>query len=137
MFRRFAAALLALVALLIVPVTAHAKPDKVAEGVPVRVIVLDIDRKPISTAVVRHPQEADRHRVNSVDGSWEASVLYMPDGGIHEDFLHIAGLVQVSVESGTMRPFLVVGIENTERRRDMTGPTDNESDKKSAPQAAG
>jgi hypothetical protein len=29
---------------------------------------------------VRHPQEADRHRVNSVDGSWEASVLYLPDG---------------------------------------------------------
>src|SRR5690606_14401608 len=24
-------------------------------------------------------------------------VIYMPDGGIHEDFLHIAGLVQVSV----------------------------------------
>lgn len=57
-----------------------AKPPKEVEGVPVRVIVLDAERKPISTAVIRHPQEADRHRVNSVDGSWEASVLYMPDG---------------------------------------------------------
>lgn len=60
--------------------SAHAADKKEVEGVPVRVIVLDADRKPISTAVVRHPQEADRHRVNSVDGSWEASVLYMPDG---------------------------------------------------------
>lgn len=50
-------------------------------------------------------------------------VLYMPDGGLGEDFLHIAGLVQVSVMNGTMRPFLLVGIENTERRRDLTGPT--------------
>ncbi len=60
-------------------------------------------------------------------------VLYMPDGGMAEDFLHVAGLVQVSVGNGTMRPFLLVGIENTERRRDMTGPTGNENDKKIAP----
>ena len=60
-------------------------------------------------------------------------VLYMPDGGIAEDFLHVAGLVQVSVGNGTMRPFILVGIENTERRRDMTGPTENAQDKKIAP----
>src|SRR5690606_33658700 len=40
-------------------------------------------------------------------------VLYMPDGGMREDFLHVAGLVQVSVGNGTMRPFVLVGIENT------------------------
>jgi uncharacterized protein len=60
-------------------------------------------------------------------------VLYMPDGGMAEDFLHIAGLVQVSVTNETMRPFLLVGIENTQRRRDLTGPTKNEKDKKIAP----
>jgi predicted alpha/beta superfamily hydrolase len=59
-------------------------------------------------------------------------VLYMPDGGVAEDFLHIAGLVQVSVGNETMRPFLLVGIENTQRRRDLTGPTTNENDKKVA-----
>lgn len=64
-------------------------------------------------------------------------VLYMPDGGIAEDFLHVAGLVQVSVGNGTMRPFLLVGIENTERRRDMTGATENENDKKIAPRVGG
>lgn len=60
-------------------------------------------------------------------------VLYMPDGGIAEDFLHVAGLVQVSVGNGTMRPFVLVGIENTQRRRDLTGPTENAEDKKIAP----
>lgn len=64
-------------------------------------------------------------------------VLYMPDGGIGEDFLHIAGLVQVLVGNGTMRPFMLVGIENTERRRDMTGPTTIAEDKKIAPRVGG
>jgi uncharacterized protein len=64
-------------------------------------------------------------------------VLYMPDGGIAEDFLHIAGIVQVSVSNATMRPFLLVGIENTERRRDLTSPTENEEDKKIAPRVGG
>ncbi len=64
-------------------------------------------------------------------------VLYMPDGGMAEDFLHIAGLVQVSVGNGTMRPFMLVGIENTERRRDMTGPTTVAEDRKIAPRVGG
>ncbi|HEX6323340.1 MAG TPA: alpha/beta hydrolase-fold protein [Vicinamibacterales bacterium] len=64
-------------------------------------------------------------------------VLYMPDGGIQEDFLHVAGLVQVLSGNGSMRPFLVVGIENTERRRDMTGPTASEADRNIAPRVGG
>lgn len=59
-------------------------------------------------------------------------VLYMPDGGMAEDFLHVAGLVQVLVGNGTMRPFLLVGIENTQRRRDLSGPTENAEDRKMA-----
>ncbi|MDB5972603.1 MAG: esterase [Hydrocarboniphaga sp.] len=64
-------------------------------------------------------------------------VLYMPDGGILEDFLHIAGLVQVSVGNHTMRPFILVGIENTERRRDLTPPTDVAEDLRIAPRVGG
>ncbi|WP_230688302.1 alpha/beta hydrolase [Hymenobacter jeongseonensis] len=64
-------------------------------------------------------------------------VLYMPDGGVKEDFLHVAGLVQVLVGNGTMRPFVLVGIENTQRRRDLTGPTTNEKDQKIAPRVGG
>ena len=64
-------------------------------------------------------------------------VLYMPDGGVEEDFIHVAGLVQVLSGNGTMRPFILVGIENTERRRDLTGSTDNANDKKIAPRVGG
>ncbi|WP_382314457.1 alpha/beta hydrolase [Hymenobacter bucti] len=64
-------------------------------------------------------------------------VLYMPDGGLGEDFLHVAGLVQVLTSNGTMRPFILVGIENTARRRDLTGPTTSAADQKIAPQVGG
>jgi predicted alpha/beta superfamily hydrolase len=64
-------------------------------------------------------------------------VLYMPDGGLGEDFLHVAGLMQVLVADGSMRPFLLVGIENTARRRDLTGPTTSASDLKIAPRVGG
>ncbi|MGI4835377.1 MAG: alpha/beta hydrolase [Janthinobacterium lividum] len=64
-------------------------------------------------------------------------VLYMPDGGLGEDFLHVAGLVQVLVSDNSMRPFIVVGIENTARRRDLTGPTTSAEDRKIAPRVGG
>ena len=37
----------------------------------------------------------------------------------------------------TTRPFLLVGIENTERRRDLTGPTENAKDRSIAPRVGG
>ena len=70
-------------------------------------------------------------------GTERLPVLYMPDGGMQEDFLHVAGLLQVLIGNGTMRPFLLVGIENTERRRDLTGPTTNAKDKQIAPRVGG
>lgn len=64
-------------------------------------------------------------------------VLFMLDGGVAEDFVHTAGLLQISVASLTMRSFMLVGIENTQRRRDMTPPTENPEDKKIAPVVGG
>lgn len=64
-------------------------------------------------------------------------VLYMPDGGQAEDFPHVAETVQALVAAGRMLPVLLVGIENTERRRDLTGPTTVESDKKIAARVGG
>lgn len=50
-------------------------------------------------------------------------VLYMPDGGLQEDFPHVASAVDAAIRAGELRPLLVVGIENTVRKRDMTGPS--------------
>jgi predicted alpha/beta superfamily hydrolase len=64
-------------------------------------------------------------------------VLYMPDGGLQEDFPHVAATVDSAIRAGEMRPLIVVGIENTERRRDVTGPTEVEEDRKIAPRVGG
>ncbi len=64
-------------------------------------------------------------------------VLYMPDGGMAEDFPHVVGSVDVSTKNAIIRPLIVVGIENTERRRDLAGPTVVEEERKAAPHAGG
>ena len=61
-------------------------------------------------------------------------VLYMPDGGIDEDFPHIVNTVDSLITLGIIRPVIVVGIPNTQRRRDLTGPTRVKSDSAIAPQ---
>lgn len=52
------------------------------------------------------------------------TVLYMPDGGIKEDFPHIANTLAELIES-------------TVRRRDLSSPTEVEEDKKIAPVIGG
>jgi predicted alpha/beta superfamily hydrolase len=71
------------------------------------------------------------------EGGERYPVLYMPDGGVQEDFPHVAGTVDAGIRAGELRPMIVVGIENTERRRDLTGPTEVESDRRIAPRAGG
>lgn len=87
-------------------------------------------------------QEARRINVYLPPGYAEARgarypVLYMPDGGIQEDFPHVAAAVDSAIRAGEMRPMLVVGIENTQRRRDMTGPTTVARDSTIAPRVGG
>ena len=64
-------------------------------------------------------------------------VLYMPDGGIDEDFPHVANTVDSLIALGEIRPVIVVGVPNTERRRDLTGPTRVHSDSAIAPHVGG
>lgn len=64
-------------------------------------------------------------------------VLYVPDGGVEEDFPHVTRDIDAAVRAGEMRPVIVVGIENTERRRDMTGPTEVAEDREIAPRVGG
>ncbi|WP_347066392.1 alpha/beta hydrolase-fold protein [Flavobacterium sp. WV_118_3] len=49
-------------------------------------------------------------------------VIYILDGGMEEDFIHLAGIVRFSSQSWVNRlpESIVVGIENTNRRRDFT-----------------
>ena len=64
-------------------------------------------------------------------------VLYMPDGGLAEDFPHVVNTIDSLIRLKLIRPVIVVGIENTERRRDLTGPTTVRSDSEIAPRVGG
>jgi predicted alpha/beta superfamily hydrolase len=64
-------------------------------------------------------------------------VLYMPDGGLDEDFPHVANTVDSLIALGVIRPVIVVGIPNTQRRRDLTGPTRVATDSAIAPRVGG
>lgn len=64
-------------------------------------------------------------------------VLYMPDGGLDEDFPHIAATIDSLIRLGRIPPTLVVGIENIERRKDLTGPTTVAKDSTVAPRIGG
>lgn len=64
-------------------------------------------------------------------------VLYLPDGGLAEDFPHVASTIDRAIRDRRMRALILVGIENTQRRRDMTGPTEVAEDRAIAPQVGG
>lgn len=71
------------------------------------------------------------------EGDGVYPVLYMPDGGVEEDFPHISTTIDGLIREGAIAPLLVVGIENTVRRRDLNGPTTVPSDLEIAPLAGG
>jgi hypothetical protein len=65
-------------------------------------------------------------------------VMYMADGGIiDEDFPHIANTLAELIKSKSIPPMILVGIANTQRRRDLTGFTQVAKDKEIAPVVGG
>lgn len=66
-------------------------------------------------------------------------VIYLLDGGVDEDFIHVVGLVQFNTFSWINRvpKSIVVGIANTDRKRDFTYPTTIVKDKQLLPSSGG
>jgi len=74
---------------------------------------------------------------NYTQNSEKFPVLYMPDGGLKEDFPHVANTISELIDSKKIPPMLLVGLENTRRKRDLTGPTTIAEDKEIAPIVGG
>ena len=62
-------------------------------------------------------------------------VIFLLDGSMDEDFIHIAGLTQFASFSwiNMIPEMIVVGIANIDRKRDFTFPSRNEEDNRYAP----
>src|SRR5690349_13606477 len=50
-------------------------------------------------------------------------VLYLLDGGLDQDFVHIVGTSQLGGAWGRQQEAIVVGIESKDRRSELVGPT--------------
>ncbi|OCB74420.1 alpha/beta hydrolase [Flavobacterium crassostreae] len=103
-----------------------------------------LDPIPKHTTFTIHSQECKETRVINVwtpetysTSQDSLNVIYMADGGIKEDFPHIANTLAQLIETKQIPPTLLVGIENTQRRRDLTGFTEVEKDKEIAPIVGG
>lgn len=64
-------------------------------------------------------------------------VIYLLDGSMNEDFLHIVGLVQFFNLQMNMPKTIVVGIANIDRKRDFTFPTTDRKLKMDYPTTGG
>ncbi len=64
-------------------------------------------------------------------------VLYLLDGGEDADFHHITGLVQINGAYGATEEMIVVGIDEPDRRHDLTSPSADPADLKAAPTSGG
>lgn len=91
----------------------------------------------LESRAVGETRRINVHTPKGYAGSARFPVLYMPDGGVEEDFPHVVNTLDSLVALKQARPFIVVGIENTQRRRDMTGPTRIKSDSAIAPRVGG
>lgn len=57
------------------------------------------------------------------DTSKTYPVVYLIDGGVDQDFVHIVGTEQLGAAWGRMQDAIVVGIASKDRRRELVGPT--------------
>lgn len=56
-------------------------------------------------------------------GKTRYPVLYLLDGGVDQDFLHVVGANQLGAVWGRSLPAIVVGIASKDRRNELVGPT--------------
>lgn len=64
-------------------------------------------------------------------------VLYLLDGGVKEDFFHIAGIATLAADFRRIREFIVIGIEGIDRSHDLTHPTTVDADRQRLPTSGG
>jgi predicted alpha/beta superfamily hydrolase len=58
----------------------------------------------------------------SIEASKRYPVLYLIDGGVDQDLVHIAGVLQLNSAWGRSQEAILVGIATKDRRRELTGP---------------
>lgn len=96
--------------------------------------VVTIDSKTLSESRTLNIYLPEGYKVSD---TLKYPVIYVLDGSINEDFVHIVGLVQFFNLQMTMPKTIVVGIANIDRKKDFTFPTIDKKLKKDFPTTGG
>ncbi len=89
--------------------------------------------KTLKSAVLGEDRTLNINLPLSYDTSKAYPVIYVLDGSMNEDFLHITGLVQFFNMMFSMPDCIIVGIANVDRKRDFTFHTELKDLKKDYP----
>ncbi len=92
--------------------TVTTKPLTIGEVRTIKSKVLNEER----TLNIYLPQNFDKAKAYPI--------IYLLDGSMNEDFIHVSGLVQFFNQMYSMPETIVVGIANIDRKRDFTFHTD-------------
>jgi len=126
------------------PVPAHGTPEPAAPGLAPTEVQAPAALRAITAWTIESRVLGERRRVfvaqppgYDANAAVRYPVLYLLDGGIDEDLVHVVEAVHFGCTWDVLRPMLVVGIENTDRRADLTEPTEVEAERAAAPRAGG
>ncbi len=89
--------------------------------------------KTIHSGILKEDRVLNIYIPPAYDKTKSYPVLYVLDGSMNEDFLHITGLVQFFNLMFNMPEFIIVGIANIDRKRDFTFHTELKDLKKKYP----
>ena len=78
----------------------------------------------IHSNILNEDRQINVYLPDSFSSSKTYPVIYLLDGSIHEDFIHIVGLAQFFNMMYNMPPTIIIGISNIDRKRDYTFHTD-------------
>lgn len=94
------------------PEISSVAPVTVGEELQIHSAVLNEDRK---LAIYLPPSYAE--------GKKSYPALYLIDGGVDQDFLHVSGTTTLNSMWGRSQEAIVVGIATIDRRKELVGPT--------------
>ncbi|EPB65738.1 putative esterase [Ancylostoma ceylanicum] len=89
----------------------------------------------IQSRILNEERKLNIYLPDQYDASRTYPVLYLLDGSMNEDFMHISGLVQYFNLQFGMPETIVVGIVNRDRKSDFTFATDHPEMKEMLPTA--
>jgi len=94
-----------------------------AQNGPVKPLTIG-EIRTIKSEILKEERTLNIYLPQNFDKTKSYPIIYLLDGSMNEDFIHVTGLVQFFNQMYAMPETIVVGIANVDRKRDFTFHTD-------------